>query len=90
MIVSSNTHFPKDYKTGYKYCLMVNRDNKVYMVWNYTARDYMDIRNLEGVSVNSKYSANQIKKLYKTGDVGFYFVENPQYKTKNNKDECPF
>ena len=73
MIVSSNTHFRKPYQTGYKYCLMVNKDNKVYMVWNYTAREYMDIRDKNFNLVNEKYTVNEVKKLLKDNEIQFTF-----------------
>ena len=74
MIVSSNTHFPKDYKTGYRYCLMVNGDNKAYMVWNYIAREYMNICDYNGDNVNGQFTVQQVKDMYKKGKVGFYFT----------------
>ena len=76
MIVISNEWFPKQYDSKYKYCLMVGKtDNRVNMVWNYTAREFMDIRDIDGNNVNGKYTAQQIKKMYKSGKVGFYFME---------------
>ena len=73
MIVSSKTHFTKPYQTGYKYCLMVNEDNKVYMVWNYIAREYMDIRDKNFNLVNGKYTVNEVKKLLKDNEIQFAF-----------------
>ena len=73
MIVSSNTHFTKPYQTGYEYCLMVNKDNKVYMVWNYIAREYMDIRDKNFNLVNGKYTVNEVKKLLKDNEIQFTF-----------------
>lgn len=74
LIVTSNRFFPKQYETGYKYCLMVNKYDKVMMVWNYNARDYMDIRDKNGESVSGLYTENEIKKMYKTNEVEFCFM----------------
>lgn len=73
MIVSSKAHFTKPYRIGYKYCLMVNEDNKVYMVWNYIAREYMDIRDKNFNLVNGKYTVNEVKKLLKDNEIQFVF-----------------
>ena len=74
MIVSSNTYFPKDYKTGYKYCLMVNRNNKVDMVWNYNAREYMDIVDENDNNLGNKYTVNEVKKMYEKNIIHFKFI----------------
>lgn len=52
---------------------MVNKDNKVYIVWNYTAREYMDIRDKNFNLVNEKYTVNEVKKLLKDNEIQFTF-----------------
>lgn len=90
MIVVSDGLFPKNYKTGYRYCLMVGGDNKVKMVWNYNARSFMDIRDLSGKNVNGEYNVRQIKNMYKNGEIGFYFYEICQKTYIENENEYPF
>ena len=85
MIVSSKKHFPKDYQTGYEYCLMVNNEDKVTMVWNYNAREWMDIYNKIGESLSCRYTTDEIKKMYKKNLVHFEYIF-PKSK-ENNYDE---
>ena len=76
MILTSNRYFPKHkpVDSNVKYCLMVNKQSKVTMVFNYNAREYMDIRNKKGESVSGLYTEDEIKKMYKTNEVEFCFV----------------
>ena len=85
MIVSSEKHFPKDYQTGYEYCLMVNHDDKVTMVWNYNAREWMDIYNKNGEILSGKYTVDEIKKMYKNNLIHFEYIFE-EIKKGNNDD----
>ena len=80
MILTSKGHFPKHKPTGsdVKYCLMVNKQLKVTMVFNFNAREYMDIRDKEGKSVSGLYTEDEIKKMYKTNEIEFCFVGENQ------------
>jgi hypothetical protein len=54
---------------------MVNKENKVYMVWNYNAREYMDIVDGNGHDLANKYTVNEVKKMYKENLIHFKFYE---------------
>ena len=83
MIVTSKGLFPKQYKTGYKYCLMVNQHNKVTMIWNYTAREYMFIVDNNYQDLTGVYSADEIKKMWKNKDIKVIFIDNATEEVTN-------
>lgn len=74
MIVTSEGFFPKQYKMGYKYCLMVGSDKKVKDVWNYTAMEWMNMRDENFNLMDGKLGVNQVKKMLKNGTLKLTFI----------------